>query len=623
MPAPSVHSPAASDTFIIYSSSAGSGKTFTLAKEYLRLALREPTAFRAILALTFTNKATAEMKKRILDNLYELATTGKLEYLDDLKTSFPNETTEQIQERAKESLQILLHQYSFFSVRTIDSFFQQLIRAFARESGLQAGFTLEMDTQKVIDVLIDETLEETGKNDDITHWITQLAQNQIEAGKSWDFRKGLQGMAFEMTKEHFNTFARNFNDKLYQPDFLRQYFRNIRQIIDSYTEIYQDLGQTALDMLANYHIELEYLHRGKMGIGLEYVRAANGTFKEPTSTFRQVVLGDKKWTAGKVAAPVKAAIEQVVEDGLQHLSEELIAHYDKYDTAYSTAKAILNYENKLGLLGILAQKMIAYRERENVVMVSDSTPFLNEIISENDVPYIYEKTGTAYRHFLIDEFQDTSGLQWQNLKPLVLNSQAEGHFSMVVGDIKQSIYRWRNSDLNLLLNQVEKDVPNAVRKNLDTNWRSTPQVINFNNELFKHAPELIKEPLAEHSNTELFTNNEDLQQKLFNQINMVTKAYSDAFQHISTKNAAAEGYVEVAFFADPEKPKGESIPTNGPEPLKAREQMLARLPALFEELQERGVALQDIMLLVRTKREGQKITTYLNEYKSSLRANPA
>ena len=597
--------------FKIYRSSAGSGKTYTLAREYLKLAFKRPYYFKHILAVTFTNKATAEMKDRVIEYLDDFANGRPHAMAEELK-SYLKVDDKTFRKKSKEMLSSILHGYSFLSINTIDAFFQKVIRSFSREVGLQGGFQLELDQGGVLNEVIDNLLEEVGENKELTEWLIQFSERKVEDGKSWDIRKEIGNLSFEIFKERFRAIEGELVSRASEKDFFKNVLKDLQKTKASFENQMKKIGEEGLKILEQNGLEMADIKGGGRGIIFHFHKIQQKISKSyaPTNTVRGALDNVEAWYTK--TSKKKELIETAVENGLINSLNEAVDYYDKFYEQYESAKQVIANFYTLGILVDITRKLAEYKAENNVMLISDTTLFLKEIIEGNDSPFIYEKTGSFFNNYLIDEFQDTSNFQWSNFKPLVENSLAEGYSNMVVGDIKQSIYRWRGGDWKLLLNKIERDIGTGYIDNrvLDTNYRSAANVIDFNNELFEQASKILTGQLKEK-----FVEIDDipLKESLENEAGQLEEAYENVFQHVSEgKTGKPKGHVKITFL--PEKIEKEE------EEIGWKAEVNERLPKLVEDLQDQGVRAKDIAILVRTKGNGKDIADVLLNYKNSTEA---
>ncbi len=491
----------------IFKASAGSGKTHTLSKTYLDLLLKadSKTAYRNILAVTFTNKATEEMKERILRDLAEEGKTNP---------------------RAREILINLLHDYGSFSVSTIDKFFQQALRAFSRELGSSGNYQIELDKASLTKEAMDRVLDDlTEKDKDLLGWFTKQLETALDNGESFHLESSLYEMA-----EEFGDVNEKFT---YDKKKLTELKEKCKEIVDTFhKDVYENAlcidtttwGKTAAKGLAQY--------AGAQTKYKDSVKAANAT------------------TLAKLA-------ETAGCEAMYALMNPQGRRWKEYRTARMVEKVIFT----LGLAEEFYSKLAIIEEEKGVISLDESTSLLRDIIDGSDAPFIYEKLGVRFNHFLLDEFQDTSVVQWENFKPLLANSVSEGYSNIIVGDVKQSIYRWRNSDWNLLDKEIEENFKGKVEViTLKENWRSTQSIVNFNNEFFTFAADNLG----------------------------LSTIYADVKQEVKVEDSQ-EGCVTVDFCEDE----------------------LEMIDGYIEQAVAAGAKMSDMAILLRTNGEGKKVAEYL------------
>ncbi len=569
--------------FLIYKSSAGSGKTYTLVKEYLKIVLRNPDDFRHTLAITFTNKAADEMKTRIMEKLGELA-DGKEDAL--LKTLKNEGVTADIPSQAKKVLQNILHKYSYFSVLTIDSFFHRVIRAFAKELKLHLAYNIEIDSDKALAKITDDLLAEIGLDPDLTRYLEDFALSRVEESKDWKIEKEITRIGEEIFKERFFERKSHFKtDVTDNRETMKKFIDTINQIRDNFESVMEDCADKANEIMERFGLEIKDFPYGKSGV-INYLlnKIKNGDY-EPKTRVYEVYNDPKAWYGKKFYSPVKDA----VDGGLKELLEKAVKNYENNYVTYITAKELAKSIYVIGIFKDLMEKLKDYRDENRVMLISDTSNVLKQVIAEENSPVVYEKIGNTYKYFLIDEFQDTSTYQWQNFLPLIINSLSENHFSMVVGDVKQSIYRWRNGNMKLLLEEIYKDLHNFKKvlqdEYLDKNFRSRKEIVAFNNSFFANAAARIAES------------------KPNNFSSYITNAYADVSQKSSGETG---GYVNVSFIR---KIKDEELSTTE----KANSKLLEFVQSVLKD----GFSLKDVLILARRNSEGSEIASLLmdNGYK--------
>ena len=557
--------------------SAGSGKTYTLTKIYIRnflakkvnnrYRLRTEPEMRAvhgrILAITFTNKATNEMKQRIVTALANLAglysqDDEKIDYLSDFIEEF-SATKEQVQQAALLGLNILLHGYSDFQISTIDAFFQSILRTLAVETDRNESYQIELDDKYLSQVGVDMTLSEVNDNTGrkksyAKFWIQSLILDMLRDGEGWNpFKKSKNGLYAELVNFtnlfHSEVFKENVEAELMEyltsdVDYMKVYSKlkkSHKDCHEEYKEAYSESRTAILEMLKNEGCDFNSLNSKNYG-GLWR--------RQSDSDFSDVPIGKVKFGFGKSIMSLEGVDEEdgVVllkdykekADALQGLAYMLCEHRDLMleweilDRFWSATNGKLYY---LGLIKSIKENIRQFREENNIIPLSETNRILQGIINEDDAPFIYERVGTYINYYLIDEFQDTSRLQWSNLCPLVSESLSheEDYDNLIIGDVKQSIYRFRNAEPMLIQNDVPERFDCEIRgESVDenTNWRSNREIVKFNNSFFHRiAHTLDCERGADKSDSTRLK---------------ISSLYSNAIQKI--KNIDKPGYVEVNFM---------------------------------------------------------------------------
>ncbi len=566
-------------TLTLYSASAGSGKTYKLTGIYLTSLFKSRYSYRKILAVTFTHKATAEMKSRILDNLHKLAVGEKSEYLHDLVAD-TNKPEVWIRNEAKEILNSILHDFSRFSVSTIDSFFQKILRAFAREVGLHAGFNIELDHSSILSAAIDEMISSASSDTQLKNWLTSYAMSNIDDEKSWNLKTGITKLGQELFNEKFKILSIGERTNLENKDFLLKYIEKIKSISFSFEKQLVVYGKKCEEICSILELSDDMFYRKGQGVPRFIRLMASGVVTAPNSYVREVMNDPPRWSTGLVVPQLQTAIDSGLEDTLK----EAINYFDENIVSYNSAEAILENIYALGILSDVLHNVHVITNSENSFLLSDAGEVLNLITNGEQSPFIYEKVGNSFENFMIDEFQDTSIIQWNNFRPLIENSMAEGFDNLVVGDIKQSIYRWRNSDWEILGSVLNKMVDNKriLSKPLTTNWRSRSNIIKFNNSLFSVIPGQIDQTFSEDSLPVSFK-----------------KLYSEAVQTDPGKKNG--GYVHLEFIENDKEAKWQ-------------EAVLQKLPGVIESFQDKGFKASDFGIIVRDGKEGSMVLKTLIDY---------
>jgi len=578
----------------IYKASAGSGKTFTLTQQFLLMLLENPALYKHVLAVTFTNKATGEMKQRILQELNILANEKISSHSSALKAHLKLDDR-QIRERAKQIMQFILHDYSRFSVSTIDHFFQRIIRTFARELGLQSGYILETDESEILNFVVDQVLLATEDDAQLRRWLVDFARTRMMEEKSWNFREEILSLAEELTKEAVKTVP---DDQNHNRKNLQEYLNDLKRLQEWFENTLKGYGREGVRLIEDNGLDIIHFNRTSRGVGryFYYLQAGAEEKLAPNSFVVQVMDNPDKWPAGKLNNDTKNRVISLAREHLNPILNKAVAFYNQHHKKYHSVKEIQKNIYVLGILGDIQSRLYQYCREKNLFLISDAANFLKEIISGNDTPFVYEKTGSIYQHFMIDEFQDTSRFQWENFKPLIENSLAQNQKNLMVGDVKQSIYRWRNGDWKILEDEVEKDFSHysLEMENLVYNRRSSENIIAYNNTIFHHARTVLQH---------LFNNQISVHQAHNPWQHKLLDAYADVMQKLPEKRTG--GYILNCFVTHSH---GQQQATGD----KFKKRMVEDL----ERLQDCGYKLSDMAILVRKNREGQEIADFLMEYKN-------
>ena len=577
-----------SPSFSIYDASAGSGKTYTLVKEYLKIILSSPKndAYRNILAITFTNKAVHEMKSRIVGNLSEFAKDEPSAKAIDLMEDLSRETglsIIQLKIKSQNIIKHLIHNYAAFDISTIDKFTHKVIRAFAHDLNLPMTFEVTLDTENLLIEAVDAIIAQAGQDEVLTNLLIDFTMEKTDDDKSWDVSREILDTGRLVLNENNRNEILHFQDKTIK-EFLeiKKKMQTLCKELESENSAF---ATEALSVIEKNSIDLKSFSRGTFPNHLESIR--DGKFNPRNKTFHE--FDD---IAINKTAKDKALIENIIPELLQILVK-VYKNFEKRDFY----KAFLKNITPLSLLNTISNELDKIQSEQNILSISEFNAIIHREIQNQPAPFIYERLGERYRQFFIDEFQDTSEMQWQNLIPLIDNSLSglddfgnKGTL-MIVGDPKQSIYRWRGGKAEQFI-ELSKEVnpfnnPDKAIKHLNTNYRSYSEVIEFNNAFFK----LIS---TEFSNTDY----KDLYE-------------NHSFQHTNSKKG---GYVNISFlpviekneFADDE----EVIE-------KSDLYVLTTLNTIQKVLRE-GFAYKDIVILTRKRDQGIAVANYLTEQKIPL-----
>lgn len=576
----------------VYKASAGSGKTYTLALEYIKELLLKPSGHghRQILAVTFTKDATGEMKDRILAELYGLAfackdSEGFLESVRNaLKEAGQPLSDEKIRQQSRLVLQEILHDYSRLNITTIDSFFQKVLRNLARELGKGSRFNLEMNTGKVLSDAVSAMIENANENEQLLNWLTAYMEDKLDKGENWRIENSVlsfsQCIFNEYFQEHENTLKKQLDGN---PGIFRQLWEEHEKRQQLYKAFFKEVYTEVDQLIGNAGLELSDFSRKGTVINF-FRKLAEGDIAgaNPNSaTVRDCLTDPSKWASSKNkrAAEIESLAEQHFMLWLNQCIETI--------TLYNTSRMITDNLYQLGLIWDITNEISRLNEENNRFMLADTALFLNKMIDDSDASFVYEKIGGEIRHVMIDEFQDTSRIQWKNLRSLLSNILAENNFSMIVGDVKQSIYRWRNGDWSIL-NGIEQELP-VDSHTLAYNYRSERNIIGFNNRFFTHASEVMNRKFYEVFDKQY--------------ISPFPSVYKPEDVEQKSRKKSTEGYVSVDFIPDKT------------EDGKYSELVLLRLLEQLQQLHRTGIKAEDICILTRTNRDIMRIAVYLAERK--------
>lgn len=591
----------------VYRASAGSGKTHLLTGFYLKLLFRRDLApattgraasFKEILAVTFTNKATAEMKSRIIDELDTLAhTPAESPFYDDVNPH-GEESEEAIRRRAAAVMQSLLNDYTDFNVSTIDSFFQRIVRTFARDLDLQGNYDIELDAGKILEIAVNNFLAhlDTDGNRALFEWMLDFSRSRIGEGGSWDFKRDLLALARVLTSEDYRTHADDIQRFTSDKAALASYAAAMQRKVHDFRTALRRIGASGQSALAAAELIAEDFAGKSNNPMHDFAKWANGEEKTPTKTFRAWVSDESRWFVK--SSPLRGHLAAATVEALKAAMSEAVRLWDEDYCSYATASVILRNIYQLGILADIDREMREYCAEEGIMLLSGTNELLHRLIDSDNSPFIYEKTGTRIAHFMIDEFQDTSGMQWDNFKPLLSNSLADGNLNLIVGDVKQSIYRWRGSDWGLLhagLNDYEPAARRDDNATLRTNWRSLPEVVRFNNEFFPVAALALETALNETAREA----RHDL-----------TAIYADVAQQLPPQRTTGPaGMVQVEFMEGDVVSKQEAY-------------VVRRLPEIIIDIERQGYAARDIAILARTKDHCALAAETLLRYKAANPGSP-
>jgi ATP-dependent exoDNAse (exonuclease V) beta subunit len=568
--------------FSLYDASAGSGKTYTLVKEYLKIILlsQKPDAYRNILAITFTNKAVHEMKSRVVESLSEFAKDNPSDKALLLMNDIQKETglaLPKITEKAKSIIKNLIHNYAAFDISTIDKFTHKVIRAFAHDLNLPITFEVSLDTESLLTEAVDAIIAEAGTDEILTNLLVDFTMEKTDDDKSWDVSREILETGKLILNENDREEITHFQNKtIVEFIEIKSKLTELTAELEAETVV---LATKALALLENNGISHDSFPFGTFPNHLQHIQNKDArAIKHRFETIEDIKI--------KKGAKDTAAIESVIPQ----LLEILASIYSIFEKK-NFYEAFLKNITPLSLLNTLSNELAKIQQEQNVLSISEFNKLINEQIQNQPAPFIYERLGEKYRHFFIDEFQDTSQMQWQNLIPLLDNALSSEDLNgvqgslMIVGDPKQSIYRWRGGKAEQFI-ELSKDTNPFANKNkqlftLGTNYRSYSQVIDFNNQLFAFL-------------SGQFTNPD----------------YIDLYKNHSHQecNSKTGGFVSIVFT-----PKVDKEAVDDDEALGKSDLYLAATLDTIQKVKEKGFTYKDIVVLTRKKAPGTAIANFLTQ----------
>lgn len=586
------------NTFKVYQASAGSGKTYTIVKEYLKLCLKSQAAignYSQILAITFTNMAANEMKDKIVKQLVGIINSDNSQAPSGMEADLINElaiSRDELKANAHSLFLRIIYDYSNFYICTIDAFVQKLARSFAKDLGLPSQFNVSIDEEEVADNITERIGEQIGEsNPELTKIVVDYTESKLEEEKSSKVATEIHRFVTKLFKEE--AFQKDEDHPFDAERFTQSYAETLKFINDKIYP-FEARCQTFAEEFGQF-IEQNQLtaddFNGKSRSACLSIlsKLKQKAYPLPTATLLKIVNGEDHWYQ-------KSSPKPQLDEAFEHAFLRHIRYYAKNIGAYHFYKT---QRDKLSLY-VLRSKLIAeieaYIGEEQMVPISEFNKRINLILGDFSVPFIYERMGNRFKHVFIDEFQDTSVLQWQNLIPLLHNGIASGYMSMVVGDGKQSIYRWRSGEVEQIVKLPEihlkpegsyafddferSFIDNFSFNELKTNYRSFSNIIQFNNDFFSSSLPLL---------------GEDIERKVYADKN---ERYGKEVSIIQLAKHTEPGYVEVELF-DPDN--------------DADEAMLARIVELIGDLEGKGFQKSDITILVRTNKYGSLVAEYLSK----------
>lgn len=575
-------------SLILYDASAGSGKTFTLVKEYLiKLLLAENTDYyKQILAITFTNKAVGEMKQRIVEQLVAFAKEDSKENPGDMQKLLAEEIHQShavIQEKSKRILRHLLHDYSGFSVETIDKFNHRIIRTFAKDLKLNSNFEVSLDSDPLLEEAVDRLIAKAGEDKAVTEYLLDYTFGQLYQDKSWNIRRAI----FESSKLLHSETNKNSLDTLKHHDLedFKRFAEHLQNRIESNFEHAEKLASDTLSLLESMQIPNNAFDRASypnfMQKAKENIRSVK--IAESTQWVQKILTGVYDYYKKSTPTSEKQQIDSIKTE----LNNAFLGV--KYNLDQNKVYALVLRELlPMALINLVEKERSSIQKEQNILLVADFNSLLHEQVKDQPAPFIYERLGERYRHFFIDEFQDTSQLQWENMLPLLDHVLSQNFDTglpgsvMLVGDVKQSIYRWRGGNPEQFIGLTRETTPFQITPqqkhiiHLDTNYRSSENIIEFNNKFFTYVADILE-----------------------------NEAYRELYKigNQQKKNTKQGGYVHIEML-----PKVAPGVTNNTLHQEKIVEIIQKLQ------QDETVSLSDICILVRKNKEGVLISEALEEH---------
>ncbi|MCH8547067.1 MAG: UvrD-helicase domain-containing protein [Cryomorphaceae bacterium] len=563
----------------IFNASAGTGKTYTLTREFISLCLADdnPYAYRNILALTFTNKAAAEMRERILSKLRALAEGCEEDMAPGLLTTLKiDENT--LQERASKVITAIIHDLASLSISTIDRFTYRLLRTFSFELNINNSARLRMDADTIAKQTVDALLEDAGENDDtmLQNYLSSFVRNQIRNDKSWNIVTQLEDIVKKLHHENDREAVNALREHdLNDFNNTRKSIAEKRKKLESEIKAAGKTAEALLDQIEHLHGDISHFN----DLPSFFKKINDRRFELPGSRLRK---NRESIFLKKSAADRAGEMEEFA-----HAFDQAVTVMETHLPDYNLLREIEKHFDAVALLGTLHHAYKRIQKEENFINIGEFQSMINQLTDSDTPDYIFERLGDRYTWFFIDEFQDTSNLQWNNLKTLAQHAMANNGGSMLVGDPKQSIYRWRGSNPELFLNIINDKDPDRFshlsggqtvdryglnKKTLDINFRSGQAIVQFVHDLFIHKGE---------ANTH------------------AESAYSEV-----TKKANKDfiGWVNLEFYPNTEA--FEDVEET-------------RLISMITDALSDGYALSDITILVRNTKDSKRVAEWISAAKQS------
>ncbi len=588
----------------LYRASAGSGKTYRLSLEFLKLLVKNPFCYDKILAVTFTNKATTEMQTRIMADLYSIIEGLDKNLFQRLQEELKEEgecslSEKEIKSNAKRALFNILHNYNHFQISTIDSFFQIILRNLAHELGLGAYMNIVIESDDTLSEAVQLMYEEFNQNENLRKWVNEFSEEKSKENKSWKIDTEIESFGKNIFKEIYKNHEKFLEEKLNNRGFLKDYKSKLYAIKKSkeneilkhcieFDEILQSNGIEVTDLWYSATGGYSYVNDMKKGAYTSSLESKARALKCAENPDQWVDKKSSKRDTVLAIAPKLSEILYAIEEVRGTNAKEI-----------NSCALILSQMNVLGLIHDISRKIKEVNNQRGQFLLGDTPNLLKEMIQDSDTPFIYEKIGTHLEHIMIDEFQDTSQTQWRNFQPLIKECMDQEQMNLIVGDPKQSIYRFRNGDWSIiesLMTAFANVTPEIIKAK--ENWRSMENVIEFNNKIFAPQEESNLSPILKP----FMTGESD--HPLLVQINGVYKNSRQECPDAKPENKG-KGYISVEFIEKEEK--GEE------------ENMLKRTLQQVTEFQQQGIKASDITILTRFSKDISKIAEYFAQYRDANR----
>ena len=570
----------------VYKASAGSGKTFTLAVEYIKHLIRNPYAYRHILAVTFTNKATTEMKERILGQLHgiQIGDEDSKAYLDKLVDEL-GMPVDEIRVRAGKALTLLIHDYSRFRVETIDSFFQSVMRNLARELELGANLNIDLDNSNALSEAVDSMIEKLDRNSPVLYWLLDYIEERIQDDKGWKVANEIKDFGKNIFKEEYIEKGQELRKTLEDKDAVRNYRKMLKAIEEEAIEQMKSFADQFFGILETNELYVDDFSYKKDGVAGYFIKLQKGNTEDKIRGSRVVdCMEDASKWVGKTHKRRKEIIG-LVESELIPLLKTAEEFRSKNSRIINSCQLSLRYANNIQLLNIIDEEVRTLNQEKNRFLLADTNALLHNIVREGDPSFVFEKIGSNIQNVMIDEFQDTSRMQWGNFKLLLNEGLSQGADSLIVGDVKQSIYRWRSGDWTILNGLKNHIGPFPItEKTLNTNRRSEARIIQFNNEIFPSACQYL---------------NGIYKQEQGKDCDELLHAYKDVKQEIARKEE--KGSVKLTFLKTKED-------------ISYQEDTLEQLAEEVKSMVEQGVKVNDMAILVRKNAIIPMVADYFDKH---------